>query len=124
MGKYDAQKSTAYGLVARSGASVPVSRVSASAFDPVTQQETTQTTTHSFLGVAFPKTMKEGEYDSGSLGFAYSLDFTLVSKQTPPFEPRPGDTLTWKGAVWTIKTASALDPAGDGAVIYNALAVR
>lgn len=124
MSLYAAQKATAYGLLKRKGGPVPVSRVTASGYDPITQTESASTTTHSFLGIGLPVAKKEGEYDRDSLGFSYVLDFTLASRETPPFEPRPGDTLVWKGNVWTIKTASALDPSGDGAVLYSATAVR
>lgn len=124
MTTYAANKTTAYGLLARKGGPIAVSRVSESGYDPVAQTSSSTTTTHTFLGIGLPVAKKEGEYDRDSLGFSYVLDFTLASRETPPFEPRPGDTLSWKGNVWTIKVASALDPAGDGAVLYTATAVR
>lgn len=124
MSKYAAQSASAYGLLRRKGANVPVTRKAATGYDPVSQAETSTATTHIFVGVGVPVGADSIEYDRGSLGLSSALKFSLSSASVPPFEPRPGDTVAWKGAVWTIKSATSVDPAGDGPILYSAIAVR
>jgi hypothetical protein len=124
VGKYAAKNAAAYALLSRKGGPVPVTRRSTSGFEPVTQQESSSTQTVGFVGVSSAVSKNTLQFDLGSLQFSSALQFDVGFNGVPAFEPRPGDTLTWKGNEWTIKVAQALDPAGDGAVFYNLVAVR
>jgi hypothetical protein len=124
VGKYAAKNAAAYAMLSRKGGVVPITRRSKSGFDPVTQQETTTAQTLGFVGVASAISKNSLDFDLGSLSFAAALQFDVAYKGVPAFEPRPGDSLVWKGSDWTIKSAQALDPAGDGTIFYTLAAVR
>jgi len=124
MGKFAGLQSTAYGLLAAKGAPVVVTRLRHSkGFDPVTQEETKTRLTETFVGIGLPMG-KAVEYDGGTLSVSNGLQFTLAHKSTPKFEPEPGDQIAWAGRNWTVRHASPINPAADGAVIYTVFGER
>lgn len=122
MGKYSASASTADSLIKRKGATVVLTRKGVTSFNPVTQQETSTTTTYSFKAVVEPPAKGE-EFEVDSLGRKNAIKITFAQKGQS-IEPRPGDQINWKGENWTLFWASTLDPAGDGAVLTTAYAER
>ena len=122
MGVYSAQASTAHGLISRKGATVTFTRVSARAFDPITQTETGQgSTTLSMKGVGVPPG-KSAEFRIGSLERRNLIELHLAPRGGDV--PQPGDKVRWAGADWTVIWVNALDPAADGPPYALAYAER
>lgn len=122
MGKYAGAASTALGLLSSKGANITLKRVTRGAFDPVTQTEARTEATYTFRGIVMPPS-KSADFDVGTLQNRNAVQLTLAQKNMP-IEPKPGDTVVWKGYNWTIFWATTYDPAGDGAIYTVAYAER
>jgi hypothetical protein len=111
MSTFSAAASTATSLISRNGVTTTFSRKSVSTYDPVTQAESSSTTTFSMPAVGLPPG-KSAEFRIGSLQNRNILELHLAPAlgQTPA----PGDQVSWAGVNWTVIWVSALDPAADG----------
>lgn len=109
--KYAAAASTAYSLIGRKGATATFTREAATTFNPVTQAETTSTTTFSLRAVGVPPG-RSAEFRIGSLERRSIVELHLAPNGW--MTPMPGDKARWAGADWTVIWANALDPAADG----------
>lgn len=121
MGKYSAQANTAYSLIARKGTDVTFTRESSSAYDPITQAETSTTKTFTMKGVGISPS-KSAEYRIGSLVRRNIMEFHLAPRGGEV--PQPGDKVAWGGKDWSIIWVNDLDPAADGAPYALAYAER
>jgi hypothetical protein len=120
--KFAGMQATALALIQRSGTSVTVTRKNAGTFDPVTQQETGSTRSYSLPAVV-SRPDRGDFYEGGTLARRNAIRLTFAQKGAL-IEPRPGDTVRWKGEDWTIFYAAPVDPAGDGSIVTSAYAER
>jgi hypothetical protein len=122
VGKYDALASTALALIEKKGAPLVLTRKGVTAFDPITQIETSTNTPHTVKAVVLPPG-KGAEYRVGSLAGKNAIEITMAQKGLS-IRPQPGDLVQWQGAAWTIFWATTYDPAADGAIYSLAYAER
>lgn len=122
MPKFAGMQATALALIKRSGSAVTVTRKSASGFDPVTQQESASSRSYS-LSAVVSRPDRADFLEGGTLGRKEAIKLTFAQKGAA-IEPRPGDTVRWRGEEWTIFYASPVDPAGDGSIVTTAYAER
>jgi hypothetical protein len=122
MAKYQAAIDLAASLLTKKGGDLTVTRRTTSAFDPVTQVETTTSTEHVFKAIVLPPG-KAAEFEVGSLVGKRAIQITFAQKDQTII-PEPGDTVAWQGYVWTIFWSSTTDPSGDGPIITSAYAER
>ena len=111
MSTFAGVSAAATSLISRNGAVTTFSRKGVSAYDPITQVESSTTTTFSMPAVAVPPG-RSAEFRIGSLQNRNILELHLAPAlgQTP----LPGDHVTWGGALWSVIWVNALDPAADG----------
>lgn len=123
MGKFDDMAQTALELITEFGASVTLSRAVDDTVDPVSQDRTPGTpVTGAFMAVEIPAG-KSAEYRTGSLVGRDVIQLYLA-RWGVSMEPTKGDTLPWKGSIFTIFHATHYDPAADGAILTVAYAER
>ncbi len=122
MGKYDALASTAVALIEKKGAALVLTRKGVSAYDPVTQVESSTSTPYEVKAVVLPPG-RGAQYRVGSLEGKNAIEITMAQKGLP-IRPQPGDIVQWQGAAWTIFWATTYDPAADGAIYSLAYAER
>lgn len=119
--KYGAAAATAASLIARKGALATFTRESASAYNPVTQTETTSTTSFTLPAAGVPPG-RSAEFRIGSLERRNIIELHLAPRGGNT--PLPGDKVRWGGADWTVIWANNLDPAADGSPYALAYAER
>jgi len=112
MATYDAASATAYNLIASKGSDVVFTRANSAGFDPVTQQETTSSTTLTLKAVGLPPG-KSAEFRIGKLERRNIIELHCALQGGAV--PLPGDKALWAGSSWTVLWVSELNPAADGA---------
>lgn len=116
--KYASASATAYALIGKKGAEATFTRVSSATFNPVTQAETTTTTTFKMPALGVPPG-RSAEFRLGSLERRNIIELHLAPQGGTT--PIAGDKVAWAGADWTVIWANALNPAADGspyALVY------
>ena len=121
MGKYDASAATAHSLIGAKGTDVTFTRTSVGSFNPITQVETITSTSFSMKGLGIAPG-RSAEFKVGSLKNRNIIELHLAPLGGTT--PRPGDTVSWSGANWTVIWVDVLDPAADGAPYCKAYAER
>lgn len=119
--KYGAAASTANSLIGRKGATATFTREAATAYNAVTQVETTTTTTFTLRAIGVPPG-RSAEFRIGSLERRNLIELHLAPNGGTT--PLPGDKVSWAGVDWTVIWANALDPAADGSPYALAYAER
>jgi len=124
--KYSSQIATAFRLLKQKGQKFTLLRLADSAdYNPVTPGDTAvevafQTTCH---GVVLPSTQGTIEaFDNRILddpAQRRAFRFCILAAQGLDFEPQAQDVLLTAEGPWRILGATPLNPAGDGAILFN-----